>query len=121
MIHDVTDLEVYKSSLTLLEETYILLRKIPLSEKDSIYQIKRAAKSIPANIAEGFAKRNSTLEFKRFLRIALGSSDEVITHLRTLSIALPRLAQNADNLLKEYKILSKRINVLHSKWRLGQL
>ena len=41
-------------------------------------QIRRASKSICANIAEGFGKqRNSKLEFKRYLRIAIGSADEM--------------------------------------------
>jgi four helix bundle protein len=40
-------------------------------------QLRRAARSIPANIVEGWAKRNSTAEFKRYLQVAIGSCDEV--------------------------------------------
>lgn len=116
MIRDVTDLEVYKESLTLLKELYIFLRKVPKTEYDSVIQCKRAGKSIPANIAEGFAKRQSGAEFKRFLQIALGSSDEVVTHLRTLMIALPYLKMEAEDLSNKYIILSKRINSLHKNW-----
>lgn len=116
MIRDVTDLEVYKESLILLEKLYLFLRKIPKSEYDSVIQCKRAGKSIPANISEGFAKRQSEVEFKRFLQIALGSSDEIVTHLRTLVIALPHLKSEAEELSREYIILSKRINSLHKNW-----
>lgn len=119
MIRDVLDLEVYRLSLTLLRNLYLFLRKIPKSEYDSVRQIKRASKSVSAQIAEGFAKRSSELEFKRFLKIAIGSSDEVISHLRALAIVVPRLTQEAKELAEEYKILSKRLNKLHTIWRTG--
>ena len=116
MIRDVTDLEVYKESLILLEKLYTFLRKVPKTEYDSIIQCKRAGKSISANISEGFAKRQSEAEFKRFLQIALGSSDEIVTHLRTLMIVLPYLKNDAEELSEGYKTLSKRINSLHKIW-----
>lgn len=121
MIKDVTDLEVYNVSLTLLRKLYTLLRKIPLSEKDTTYQSKKCGKGIPAHIAEGFAKRNSGAEFKRFLSIGIGTCDELVTHLRSLSIAVPRLETEAMELASEYKILAKRLNSLHSHWRSGDI
>lgn len=117
MIKDVTDLEVYKEALRLLKKLYVFLKKIPQFEYDTVVQIKKCGKGIPANIAEGFAKRSSELEFKRFLKIAIGSSDELITHLRTIAIAVPRLTITAEELADDYKILSKRLNKLHSIWR----
>jgi four helix bundle protein len=119
MIRDVTDLEVYKESLRLLKKLYIFLRKLPRSEYDTVVQSKKCGKSIPANIAEGFAKRASELEFKRFLMIAIGSSDELVTHLRTIAITVPRLINEAKEIAEEYKILSKRLNKLHSNWKSG--
>lgn len=116
MLRDVTDLEVYKEALRLLKTLYLLLRKVPKSEYDSVRQCKKAGKSIPANIAEGFAKRSSAAEFKRFLKIAIGSSDEIVTHLRTLAIAVPRLVRETKKLAGDYKILSKRLNSLHKSW-----
>ncbi|MDP3955598.1 MAG: four helix bundle protein [bacterium] len=120
MIRDVTDLEVYKFSLILLEKLYPFLRKIPHCEYDTVIQLKKASKSVPANIAEGFAKRSSEAEFKRFLKIAIGSSDEVITHLRMIVIAVVNLTAEASALAEEYKILSKRLNSLHKIWRSGK-
>jgi four helix bundle protein len=117
MIKDIMDLEVYQETLRLLPKLYELLRKLPMTERDLEIQAKRAAKSVSANLAEGFAKRFSEKEFKRFLMIAIGSNDEVTSHLRTLSIVKPRLSQESDDLLEEYKILSKRINTLHKNWR----
>ncbi|MEK9176622.1 MAG: four helix bundle protein [Patescibacteria group bacterium] len=120
MIRDVIDLQVYKESLRLLKILYDFLKKVPKSEYDSVIQSKKCGKSIPSNIAEGWAKRSSEAEFKRFLKISLGSSDELISHLRTIAIAVPRLTEEAKEVAGEYKILSKRINKLHSIWRSGK-
>lgn len=120
MIRDVTDLEVYVYSLKLLTKLYDFLQKIPKTEYDSVKQLKRASKSISAQVAEGFAKRSSEAEFKRYLKIAIGSSDEVISHLRAVAITVPKLTTEAKIVAEEYKILSKRLNKLHSIWRSGK-
>ena len=117
MIRDVTDLAVYKLSLELVGSSYTLTRQLPKSELSSVSQINRASKSIVANIAEGFAKRQSEKEFKRFLKIALGSSDEVVTHLRTMYLVLPRFRSEIEILSNIYKTLSKRIHKLQSIWK----
>jgi len=51
--------------------------------------------------------------------MALGSSDEVITHIRQIKIIGFAKAniQDCDNLISEYKILSKQINNLISVWK----
>lgn len=116
MIRDVTDLEVYQESLRLLKRLYEFLKRVPRSEYDTVVQCKKCGKSIPANIAEGFAKRSSVAEFRRFLKIALGSCDELVTHLRTLIIGIPYLKNEGELLMEEYKILAKRTNRLHSSW-----
>jgi four helix bundle protein len=117
MIRDVTDLEVYVLSLKLLKELYAFLRKVPRSEYDTVRNCKRAGKSIPTNIAEGFAKRSYIAEFKKHLKICIGSSDEVVTHLRTIAITVPRLTEEAKQLAEKYKVLSKRLNRTHKVWR----
>ena len=45
-------------------------------------QLRRATKSIPLNIAEGYGKDSSAVEFKRYLSIALGSNNEVRVQLK---------------------------------------
>jgi len=58
-----------------------LTQKLPPSERYELgSQIRRAAFSVPLNIAEGFA-RNNNKELKHFLRIALGSCNEVLVIL----------------------------------------
>jgi len=108
MIKDVTDLEVYRLSLNLIPRVYDLVRKLPKSESDIRGQIKRCAKSVSPNIAEGFAKRSSDKEFKRFLKIAIASSDETISHLRTIAIVCPRLFDEAKTHLVEWAALYEK-------------
>ena len=65
----------------LTTEIYAKLASFPSDEKFGlISQMKRAAVSIPSNIAEG-AGRNSNKEFKHFLSISLGSLFEIETQL----------------------------------------
>jgi four helix bundle protein len=73
------DLEVWKKSLDLVRETYIVTKQFPTDERFGlIQQMRRAAISVPSNIAEG-AGRRTTREFIQFLYIATGSLTELET------------------------------------------
>ena len=117
LVKDVTDLVIYNESLRLLKKLYEFLKKVPPAEFNTVHQSKKCSTSIPSNIAEGWAKRIYGAEFKRFLMIAIGSNDESVNHLRLISITVPNLEKEAQELAEEYKVLSKRINTLHSHWR----
>ena len=76
------ELKVYKRSYKAAKAIYEMTRKYPEEEKYGITnQLRRASLSIPLNIAEGYAKRESQEEFKRFLMMALGSSNEILVLL----------------------------------------
>ena len=120
MIRDVTDLRVYTRALNALRLVYQLAKLIPNSHFKLRKQLTSAAESIAPLIAEGFAKRRSYKEFMRFLEMALGSSDEVITHARQTKI-LSEIVRSinpnlCDQVIKEYKIISKQVNTLRKKW-----
>jgi four helix bundle protein len=75
------DLDVWKKSIGLVKEIYIISRKFPMDEKYGIVQqIRRSAISIPSNIAEG-AGRSSKKEFVNFLSIAQGSLSGLETQI----------------------------------------
>jgi four helix bundle protein len=75
------DLDVWKLAIDLTEDCYRLTASFPRDELFGLSsQIKRAAVSIPANIAEGYG-RDQTGGYIQFLRIALGSLRELETHL----------------------------------------
>ena len=75
------DLEVWQKSMAFVEDDYKAVKTFPREEQYGLSdQIRRAAVSIPSNIAEGFG-RDSNAEFLRFLAIARGSLYEVSTQL----------------------------------------
>lgn len=121
MIKDIDELDIYRDSLKLLSDLYDLFVELPSYERDTVDQIRRAAKSIPANIAEGFGKKIYPKEFRRYLMIAMGSSDECVAHLRILFVTAPRFKARISELGARFKVLSKRINKLRSSWISDQL
>jgi four helix bundle protein len=82
MIHKFRDLFVWQKSIAFVKEIYRITTKYPKSELFGLTsQIKRAAVSIPTNIAEGCG-RNSNKELSRFIDIAIGSAFELETLLQ---------------------------------------
>ncbi|MBR6315117.1 MAG: four helix bundle protein [Clostridia bacterium] len=75
------ELIVWQKSMELAEKVYLLVKALPKEETYALSdQIRRAAVSIPSNIAEGHA-RQSQKEFSQFLCIARGSRAELETQL----------------------------------------
>jgi four helix bundle protein len=71
------DLDVFRESYSAALDVSRLCKCLPAVEQFELgRQLRRAARSIPANIVEGWGKRASTPEFKRYLQIAIGSCDE---------------------------------------------
>lgn len=72
------DLIVYQKSFTLAMDAFRFTTGFPKEERYGLTdQLRRAARSIPANIAEGWAKRKFENIFKRHLLDAIGSCEEV--------------------------------------------
>ena len=79
MQHELENLKVWKQSMELVLTVYKLTREFPKEELYGITnQIRRAAVSVPANIAEGKG-RNHKKEYVQFLFLAKGSLYELIT------------------------------------------
>ncbi|MGL4874348.1 MAG: four helix bundle protein [Clostridium sp.] len=109
------DLVVWRRAMDLVEEIYLLTKKFPKEERYSLVdQLRRAAVSIPSNIAEG-QQRNSTAQFKYFLSIAQGSRAEVETQI-IIAFRLKYIDQNEMNkILNICAEIGKMINGLSRK------
>ncbi len=80
-IRSYRDLLVWRQAMTLAKDCYLLTRQFPIEERyGMLEQMRRAATSIPANIAEG-SGRGTRKEYLQFLRISLGSLRELETFL----------------------------------------
>jgi four helix bundle protein len=79
-------LEVWRLARELSVKVHrMTLEELPRFEMHEVgSQVRRSAKSIRANIVEGFGKRRYKLEFLRHLTYALGSAQETLDHLDTL-------------------------------------
>jgi len=81
IVQSYKDLEVWQKAVDLVTSVYVVTKQFPKEELYTLTsQIRRAAISIPSNIAEGRGKR-STRDFMRYLNIAYGSAAELETQL----------------------------------------
>ncbi len=80
-MQDFKKLKVWEKSMEFVTEVYKVTKNFPHDEQYGLSnQMRRAAVSIPANIAEGSSRRTSK-DFLSFLRISLGSSHELLTYI----------------------------------------
>ncbi|MCL4470392.1 MAG: four helix bundle protein [Gammaproteobacteria bacterium] len=107
------NLEAWKESISLVKAVYQVSQSFP---KEEIYgltsQMRRAAVSVPSNLAEG-AARTGQREFAQFISIARGSLSELETQL-LIAVELDYLAQ-AHTIFPLLDRVSRLITGLHKK------
>ena len=116
--HTYKDLIVWQKAIELVLGVYAVTNKFP---KEEVYgltsQMRRAAVSIPSNIAEGKLRR-SQKEFRQFLLIAFGSGGELETQI-IIAKKLPKLMEinysQVDALLLEVMKMLNRMLSLEPK------
>ena len=118
IVRSFEDLEVYQRAYRLALELHKRSLDFPKTEQFAMAdQIRRASKSICANIAEGFSRqRSSSADFHRFIVLACGSSDEMKVWLSFCSDLgyLPK--EEAKRLREEYSIVARMLHGLRNKW-----
>ena len=103
-IQSYKDLLIWQKGVALVKSVYLLCEQLPKEEVFGLQsQMKRAAISIPSNIAEGYG-RNYTQNYVQFLRIARGSLFELETQLiisKELKLVGNKLYQKVQALITE--------------------
>jgi four helix bundle protein len=113
------DLEIWQRSKELTVLVYRLTQGFPREEVFGLTsQLRRAAVSIPSNIAEGQGRLN-TREFRQFLSVARGSNCELQTQLeiaRELGFGNQEMLDEAEGLSRRIgQMISKLLSVLKLK------
>jgi four helix bundle protein len=117
-IQRVEDLEVFRRAYRLSLEVHRASLEFPRIEQWALAdQIRRASKSICANLAEGFAKQGySAAEYRRYLLAAIGSSDETQLWLR-YCVDLGYVEEvTGRKWMDGYGEISRMLRGLHASW-----
>ncbi|RYE52328.1 MAG: four helix bundle protein [Sphingobacteriales bacterium] len=114
-MHNYKNLEIWKRSLKLAIGLIKETTKFPKDLKYGIVdQLRRAAISVPSNIAEG-AGRNSNGQFRFFLQVSLGSCYELATQIEIAKEINAMKLEIAVDFQNEIEELSKMIFVFRNK------
>jgi len=115
-VKDYKDLNVWQKGIEIVDKIYSITDSFPKNELYGLTsQMRRAAISIPSNIAEGFV-RHYTKEYKQFLYVSLGSCAELDTQLiiasRRKYITKGKLEELSEDINHETRMLVSLINKL---------
>ena len=116
-MRDFRKLEVWKQALFFVKTVYQITATLPAHEKYGIVsQMNRCVVSIPSNIAEGCSRKTS-LDFSRFIEIAIGSSFELETQIEICLLNNYIQIDQHAGLIEELHIIQKRMNALKQSIR----
>ena len=81
MKHNFRKLTIWEKAIDIVVDVYSVTKKLPKAELYGLTsQMRRAANAMSSNVAEGSAK-STNRDFRNYIDIALGSSNELISHL----------------------------------------
>lgn len=108
------DLIVWQKAMLLVDDIFILTSALPKDEISGLRsQMRRAAISIPSNIAEG-ASRLTQKEFLRFISIAHGSLAELETQVLILQKQFNTITHDFDNTFASIQEIKRMLNGLYT-------
>lgn len=117
-IRSYRDLRVYQQSMTLLGPVHQFALSLPEYEKFSLAdQIRRAARSVPTNIVEGYSRRSSAKDFKHFVSISMGSANEAVVHFEVCRQVGYGNEQRCAEFMEAYEAIGRQLHLLMANWR----
>ena len=119
VVRSFEDLEVYQRAYKLALELHRASLNFPKIEQYALAdQVRRASKSVCANLAEGFARqRSSSADFHRFVVLAIGSSDEMKVWLKFCSDLGYIGIDDVTHMRSEYSEIARMLHGLMNKWK----
>ena len=97
---------------------YQLVETLPACERfDLCDQMRRACKSVSANIVEGYSHKDTPTKAKQFWRTSMGSANEMVEHLEQSVTLEYTTSEVAQPMIDEYTIIAKQLNKLIQNWR----
>ncbi len=112
------DFDVYIRSYDIALRIHKLTLNYPDFEKRELAsQMRRASKSIPLNIGEGYGRRKSSDDFKRFLTMSIGSCDEMKILIEFSKDLCYINKEIYSELVGEYEQIGKMLYKLHQNWQ----
>lgn len=119
MVNTFQELIVYQRAYAIALAIHKRSLEFPRIEQYALAdQMRRASKSVCANIAEGFARHHgSAAEFRRFTNIASGSSDEMAVWIKFSDDLAYIDKEEAQEWTQEYAEISKMLFSLSKNWK----
>jgi four helix bundle protein len=112
------DLNVFREAYQLAPDISKLSKEFPGHEQYELAkQLRRAARSIPVNIVEGWAKRASAVEFKRYLQISIGSCEECKLWLDMSRDEGYLSSEKRDGYVNRFNVVSAMLRSLWKNWQ----
>ena len=123
MVRSVEDLEVFRRAYRLSLELHRLSLELPRIEQFALAdQLRRASKSICANLTEGFAKQShSAAEYRRYVVTAMGSSDETQLWLRYCVDLGYVDEERGKRWMSDFAEISRMLRGLYASWSRSDL
>ncbi len=112
------NLDVYQRAYKQVKEIHQISQEFPNLEKYEIgSQLRRAALSIVLNIAEGYGRKDSAGEFQHFLRMAMGSCNEVRVLIELIKDLGYITEAKYQELEEAYEIIGRQLYKLRESYK----